>query len=67
MLLPLNSESAQIHINPNAPRKTKIAYNFGLSGCNRVKVYGLGTVYVATTLAIQSNIGVTFHPLQWHC
>ena len=24
-------------MNPIAPRKVKIAYNFGLSGCNRVK------------------------------
>ena len=27
-----------IYINPIAPRKAKIVYNFGLSECNRVKV-----------------------------
>ena len=27
------------HINPIALRKVKIAYNFGLSECNRVNVY----------------------------
>ena len=26
------------HINPIALRKAKIVYNFGLSGCNRVKI-----------------------------
>ena len=25
------------HLNPNALRKAKIVYNFGLSECNRVK------------------------------
>ena len=29
-----------ININPIALRKTNIAYNFGLSECNRVKVNG---------------------------
>ena len=27
-------------INPIALRKTKIAYNFGLSECSRARVYG---------------------------
>ena len=29
-------ESLLIHLKPTAHRKTKIAYNFGLSECNRV-------------------------------
>ena len=32
-----SSESLTSHLNPIALRKAKIAYNFGLSECNRVK------------------------------
>ena len=31
--------------NPTALRKAKIAYNFGLSECNRVK-YGFGNIII---------------------
>ena len=33
-----DSYSLYHSVNPIAPRKTKIAYNFGLSECNRVKL-----------------------------
>ena len=37
-LLPLHVYSPEL-LNPIALRKAKIAYNFGLSECNRVKAY----------------------------
>ena len=33
-----NDSSVSIHLNPTALRKAKIAYNFGLSECNRVNI-----------------------------
>ena len=41
-----NSDLALLsNFNPIALRKAKIAYNFGLSECNRVKVYGYTCIF----------------------
>ena len=36
-------ESVPNHLNPVALRKAKIVCNFGLSECNRVKIYNSAT------------------------
>ena len=37
----LQSSIQQMSINPVSLRKAKIAYKFGLSECNRVRLYDL--------------------------
>ena len=43
-----------IHCNPTALRKAKIACNFGLSECNRVKTYTIHNILLLFSL--HSNI-----------
>ena len=37
MFQKMNTEVCTHNVNPIAPRKAKIVYNFGLSECNKVK------------------------------
>ena len=45
--------SANCSVNPTALRKAKIKCNFGLSGCNRVKIIGI--------LSLESTQSPSFH------
>ena len=57
---PFGGEKQKIILNPIALREAKIAYNFGLSECNRVKLYLLtlisGTGSVMSIIFFLRNV-----------